>query len=70
MLQRLQHTPRRLVTAATQWHVTSQQHARRNALVASTTLAQRRLEQQDVEEFFAGLATGRPDVHAEASHTA
>ncbi|MEO5708682.1 MAG: hypothetical protein ABIQ59_02515 [Nocardioidaceae bacterium] len=52
-LQQLQRTPWRLVAAATQWHVTSQQHARRNALVASTALMQRRRELTDVEEFLA-----------------
>lgn len=53
MLQQLQRTPRRLVAVATQWHLTSQQHARRNALVASTALTQRRRELTDVEEFLA-----------------
>jgi hypothetical protein len=50
-LQQLQRTPWRLVNAAAHWHVTSQQHARRNALVASTTLMDRRRELMDVEEF-------------------
>ena len=50
-LQQLQRTPWRLVNAAAHWHVTSQQHARRNALVASTALMQRRRELLDVEEF-------------------
>jgi hypothetical protein len=35
------------------WHVSSQQQARRNALVASTALTQRRRELLDVEEFLA-----------------
>jgi hypothetical protein len=52
-LQRLQRTPWRLVSSAATWHVTSQQHARRNALVASTALTRRRLELIDVEEFLA-----------------
>jgi hypothetical protein len=52
-LQQLRRTPWRLLTAAAQWHVTSQQHARRNALVASTTLMQHRRELTDVEDFLA-----------------
>ena len=55
-LQQLQRTPWRLVNAAARWHVTSQQHARRNALVASKALTQRRRELQDVEEFLAEYA--------------
>lgn len=50
-LQQLQRRPWRLVSAAAQWHVTSQHQARRNALVASTALTQRRRELTDVEEF-------------------
>ena len=38
------------------WAVASQQQARRNAMVASTALAQRRAEVVEVEEFLAGLA--------------
>lgn len=52
-LRPLQRSPWRIVTAAAGWHVTSQQHARLNALVASTALAQRRQELRDVEEFLA-----------------
>ena len=37
------------------WSVESQQGARRNAMVASTALAARRAEREDVEEFFAAL---------------
>jgi hypothetical protein len=55
-LQQLQRTPWRLVSAAAQWHLTSQQHSRRNALVASTALTERRREQLDVEEFLAANA--------------
>ena len=35
------------------WPVQSQLHARRNAMIASTALAQRRAELEDVEEFLA-----------------
>jgi hypothetical protein len=53
-------TPLRLVTATTTWHVSSQQHARRNALVASAALIQRRREIEDVEEFLAQQAAPVP----------
>jgi hypothetical protein len=56
-LHQIRRTPWRLVSAATGWHVTSQHHARRNALVASTALTQRRRELLDVEEFLAVHAT-------------
>jgi hypothetical protein len=49
-----------LVTALTQWPVESQQRARRNAMIASTVLAQRRAELDEVEEFLAGLGGDRP----------
>ena len=35
------------------WSVTSQHGARRNAMIASTALAARRAERQDVEAFLA-----------------
>ena len=38
------------------WPVESQLGARRNAMVASTALAARRAERQDVDDFFAGRA--------------
>jgi hypothetical protein len=44
-----------LLTAAS-WHVTSQQHARRNALRGSAELALARQERVEVEEFLAALA--------------
>jgi hypothetical protein len=58
-IHQLQRTPWRLVHAAAQWHVTSQQHARRNALVASTALTARRRELREVEDFLAELETRR-----------
>lgn len=54
----LQRTPWRLVGAAASWHVSSHQRARRNALVASTALMQRRRERLDVEEFLDAYAAG------------
>jgi len=43
----------RWVRGVTSWHVSSVEVARRNALVASTALAQRRQELRDVEDFLA-----------------
>lgn len=37
------------------WAVASQQHARRNAMIASTAAAQRRAELIEVEDFLAAL---------------
>lgn len=54
---------RRLEQRVDRWSVESQQAARRNAMIASTALAQRRAERDDVEEFFARLlapATATP----------
>jgi hypothetical protein len=66
----LHRTPWRLVTAAATWHVTSQQHARRNALVASTALSERRREVRDVEDFLSELAANRRPVERGLSHPA
>ena len=41
------------------WLPGSQQHARRNALVASTALTRRRLERLEVEEFLAEHAASQ-----------
>ncbi|MBZ5737217.1 hypothetical protein [Nocardioides mangrovi] len=51
------------------WAVESQQRSRRNAMIASTALAQRRAELDDVEEFLAALgqSTAR-EVAAHAAH--
>lgn len=38
---------------AVRWHVHSQEVARRNAMVASTALTQRRIERLEVEEYLA-----------------
>ena len=37
------------------WAITSQLGARRNAMIASTALAARRAERQDVDDFFASM---------------
>lgn len=70
----LTHTPlvpltalvRRAERRLDRWSVESQQRARRNAMVASTRLAQRRAEREDVEEFFAALVSGGGDAAAPA----
>jgi len=59
-LQQIQRAPWRLFSAAAQWHLTSQQRSRRNALVASTALTERRRELVDVEEFLAAHADRVP----------
>lgn len=38
------------------WAVSSQQRSRRNAMIATTRLANRRAEQIEVEEYLAALA--------------
>jgi len=44
---------RRLHRTYAHWDERATQHARRNAMVASTTLLQRRREREEVEEFLA-----------------
>ena len=47
------------------WSVASQQRARRNAMIASTALAQRRAEMNEVEDFLASLnAAARTHGHS------
>lgn len=65
----------RAVAAVREWPVESQQRSRRNAMIASTALAQRRAELHDVEDFLAALdlqgAPGQaptPEVAAQAAH--
>ncbi|WP_134767285.1 hypothetical protein [Nocardioides sp. 1609] len=52
---------RALVQIVRDWPVSSQQRARRNAMVATTSCAQRRVERQEVADF---LAT-RPADHTD-----
>ncbi len=47
------------VRALTQWPVHSQQGARRNAMIASTALAERRRERLEVEEYLDSLSASR-----------
>jgi hypothetical protein len=49
-------TPTQVLRAVGLWPVSSQQVARRNALVASTALAERRRELIEVEEFLRARA--------------
>ena len=58
-IHELQHTPRRWWGSMAGWRLDSQQRARRNALVASTALVQRRHERVEVEEFLATLEQRR-----------
>ncbi len=63
------HLVGRTVDAVRRWPVESQQRARRNAMIASTALAQRRAELDDVEEFLAALGGASvPEVAAHAAH--
>ncbi len=59
------NAPRRLVRSALSWPVQSQQGSRRNALVASTALTQRRRERDEVEEFLAARALATLAVAAQ-----
>lgn len=54
------------VRAVRAWPVASQQTARRNAMLACTSLTQRRMERQDVEDFLASFY-GRTDSRAAAN---
>ena len=49
-------SPLHLVRSVLTWPVGTQLGSRRNALVASTALTQRRREREEVEEFLAGCA--------------
>ena len=59
----------RLLNPVRRWPVESQLGARRNAMIASTALAQRRAELDEVEEFLAALGrTPAPEEAAQAAH--
>ena len=60
---------RRPVDAVRRWPVESQLGSRRNAMVASTALARRRAELDDVEELLAALGGSRGrEAAARAAH--
>jgi hypothetical protein len=61
-------TPAQLLQLLARWPVRTQQHARRNALVASTALAERRRERSEVEDFLTRHAATRAAEHAAARH--
>ncbi len=42
------------------WAVDSQQHARRNAMVAATACAERRAQREDVQDYLARRASASP----------
>jgi hypothetical protein len=57
------------VDVVRRWPVESQQRSRRNAMIASTALAQRRAELNDVEDFLAAAGhSPTPEVAAQAAH--
>lgn len=60
----------RTIRQATSWHLTSVEVARRNALVASTELAQRRRELHDVEAFLSRHQARWNARHKSAPRTA
>ena len=63
------HLLDRTVGAARRWPVESQLGARRNAMIASTALAQRRAELDEVEEFLAARrGTPMSEVAAPAAN--
>ncbi|GAB2460380.1 hypothetical protein GCM10027062_44990 [Nocardioides hungaricus] len=63
------HLLRRRIDAVRRWPVDSQLGARRNAMIASTALAQRRAELDEVEEFLAALREAPvPQVAGHAAH--
>lgn len=63
------HLLARLLDPVRRWPVESQQRSRRNAMIASTALAQRRAELDDVEELLAALGRApAPEVAARAAH--
>jgi hypothetical protein len=49
-------SPRRLARSVLAWPVETQQGSRRNAMIASTALTERRRERDEVEEFLAARA--------------
>ena len=63
--------PRTLLTSAVHavrsWPVASQQRSRRNAMLACTSLTQRRMERRDVEDFLASLHPTLPSSSAASS---
>ncbi len=59
-----------LTGAVGRWQVHSQQHALRNARLASTALARRRVERVEVEQFLATLSEERAESAAPTRNVA
>jgi len=53
------HTPAapisQFIHSLRSWPQTSQEQARRNAMIAATACAQRRVERQEVDDYFASI---------------
>jgi len=65
----LHHTIGPWVDRTRRWPVDSQLVARRNAMIASTALAQRRAEREEVEEYLASRRQApAPEAAAHAAH--
>jgi hypothetical protein len=59
-----------LLAAIRSWPVASQQKSRRNAMLACTSLTQRRMERQDVDDFFSTLhPSSAPSLTSTSSST-
>lgn len=56
-----------VTTLVERWAVSSQQTARRNAMIASTALTQRRAERLDVDEFLASLTQAAQEPSTQAA---
>ncbi len=63
------HVLHRTLGPLRRWPVEAQLVARRNAMIASTALAERRAEREEVEEFLAvRRQSPLPEVAAQAAH--
>ncbi|GAB7004610.1 hypothetical protein JCM18899A_20830 [Nocardioides sp. AN3] len=58
----LPRTPMPLAAAARHWSTSSQTRARRNAMVALTSLAQRRAEREDADAYLEAAVQRRTDL--------
>lgn len=60
-----------VVTRVREWPVSAQQQARRNAMVAATACAQRRIEREEVDDFLdARTSAAEPDAAVAAAEAA
>jgi hypothetical protein len=58
----LHRTPIPFAAAARRWSTSSQTRARRNAMIALTSLAQRRAEREDADAYLEAAAQRRTDL--------